>query len=247
MNYRQQLANKYLVGNGVEFGALHNPLQVDSSQANVLYADKFSKQKLIKLFPELKQVATDIVETDIYFDLNQGLKEYCKLQKHALNCNFYIANHVIEHLINPLRFLDNLHLIMKDGDRLYLALPDKEYTFDRNRTVTTWEHLYKEYSNNTARLSEAHIREFIFNVIPLEHRQEYYSQLRKNYQNWFKRQIIKREQSHRSIHVHVWNQKSFDSFLNKAIKTLKLNFKILEKVNSQANKHEMIYILQKEL
>ena len=247
MNYRQQLANKYLIGNGVEFGALHNPLKVDSSQAKVLYADKFSKQKLIRLFPELQKVATDIVETDIYFDLNKGIKEYCKLPKCAVNFNFYIANHVIEHLINPLRFLDNLHFIMKQGDRLYLALPDKEYTFDKNRAITNWEHLYDEYSNNTSQLSEAHIREFIFNVIPLEHRQEYYSQLRKNYQNWFKRQIIKREQSNRSIHVHVWNQKSFDSFLNKAIKTLKLNFKILEKVDSQANKHEMIYILQKEL
>lgn len=145
MNYRMKLANDYLVGKGVEFGALHNPLAINTAKAKVFYADKYSKSTLLKNFKELKEVRESIVETDIFLDLNQDdmqvLIDY--------NFDFFIANHVIEHLVNPLKFLRNLSNIMGTGSCLYLAVPDKEYTFDRDRQLTTWNHLYSEYQHNT--------------------------------------------------------------------------------------------------
>ena len=160
MNYRVTLANNYLLGKGVEFGALHNPLQIDRSKALVLYADKYSKSDLILNFPELEKIRELIVETDIFLDLDRDNLQ--ALNEHSFD--FYIANHVIEHLINPLKFLARLNRVMKPGSYLYLAVPDKEYTFDRHRELTTWEHLYREYLQNTTRISKEHLEDFIINI-----------------------------------------------------------------------------------
>lgn len=243
MNSRVKLADQYLTGKGVEFGALHNPLQVNREQAQVVYADKYSKQSLLKSFKELQKIQQSVVETDIFLDLNnddlQVLVDY--------NFDFFIANHVIEHLVNPLRFLHNLSSVMKIGSYLYLALPDKEYTFDRNRELTTWEHLYTEYLQNTTKLTKSHLEDFIINITkdhiedPVRKKEIY-----DDYNIWFKRFGIRQKHRQRSIHVHVWNQKTFDDFITTAIKELQLNLTIADRIDSSSNKHEMIYLLRKE-
>jgi len=242
MNYRVTLANDYLTGKGVEFGALHNPLTINREQAEVVYADKFSKQTLLKKFKELQTIKESVVETDIFLDLNRD-----NLQTVAdYNFDFFIANHVIEHLVNPLKFLDNLNSVMRTGNYLYLALPDKEYTFDRNRELTTWNHLYQEYLENTTKLSRNHLEDFIINITkdhiedPARKKKIY-----DDYHHWFKRFSIRQIHRQRSIHVHVWNQKTFDQFIAKAIKELKLDLTIVDRIDSSSNKHEMIYILLK--
>ena len=242
MNYRVTLANNYLLGKGVEFGALHNPLQIDRQKALVLYADKYSKSDLILNFPELEKIRELIVETDIFLDLDRDNLQV--LIEH--NFDFYIANHVIEHLINPLKFLARLNRVMKPGSYLYLAVPDKEYTFDRHRELTTWEHLYREYLQNTTRLSKEHLEDFIINITK-DHINDSARQkeMYDDYANWFKRWSIRQKHRQRSIHVHVWNRDSFDKFITRAIEKLELNLNIVDRINSSVNKHEMIYILQK--
>ena len=244
INYRAKSAKNYLQGKGVEFGALHNPLVVNSRKAKVLYADKYSKTDLLDNFKELQSLAKSIVETDVFLDLNednlQKLREY--------NFDFFIANHVIEHLINPLQFLANVSGVMKSGSYLYLAVPDKEYTFDRHRELTTWEHLYEEYNNKTDILSEAHLADFIVNITKdhitdLARRKSLYDA----YHDPSQRTAVLEKHRQRSIHVHVWNQRSFDLFLQKAIAQLSLNLKVVYKVRSRSNKYEMIYVLRKQL
>lgn len=241
MNYRKKLSDKYLIGKGIEFGALHNPLYVHK-QNQVVYADKYSKKDLLKNFQELESVQEAIVETDIYFDLNQN--NWQSLTDNDFN--FFIANHVIEHLINPLKFLAGISEVMNSGSYLYLAIPDKEYTFDCDRQLTTWEHLYQEYVQNTTKLSQSHLDDFVHNITK-DHIQDLQRKKRlyDDYDNWFKRFAIARWHRRRSIHVHVWNQATFDHFIHQAIAQLKLRLKLVEQVDSNTTKHEMIYILEK--
>jgi len=248
MNYREAISERYLTGLGLEFGALHNPLPV-SSQVEVSYADKFAKDKLVKNFKELKSVEDKIVETDVFVDLNS--LDYSSLSNN--NYDFFIANHVIEHLINPLSFLDNLNSIMKPNSYLYLAIPDKEYTFDCSRKLASWEHLYAEYQQKTTRLSKEHLEDFLFNKANSKiNLLKYFRSLNNWYQRWemlgfsdLKFRRIVRANLKRSIHVHVWNQASFDEFINLAIANLGLNLDIVETVRSASNKYEMIYLLKK--
>ena len=160
MNYREKLSKQYLTGKGIEFGALHNPLYIHEKN-QVVYADKYSKSDLLKNFKELESVQDSIVETDIYFDLNN----HNNWQFLADNdFNFFIANHVIEHLVNPLKFLEGISKVMNLGSYLYLAIPDKEYTFDCDRQLTSWKHLHQEYLDNTTKLSKEHIEDFVRNI-----------------------------------------------------------------------------------
>jgi len=242
MNYRKALADKYLVGKGIEFGALHNPLAVDKNKAEVLYADKFDKKKLLKNFKELIPIQDSIVETDVFIDLNNP--SFKSLNNNKFD--FFIANHVIEHLINPLKFIENMNLIMNPGSFLYLAVPDKEYNFDHKRELTSWEHLYDEYKRNTTKLSKAHLEDFIFNTSnEVLDRPESRAELNQKYSNWYERFKLLRLHQKRSIHVHVWNQETFSAFLNKAITNLNLNFSLADMVNSADNKEEIIYIIEK--
>ena len=241
MNYREKLSNRYLLGKGIEFGALHNPLSVHD-QSQVVYADKYSKNELLKNFKELARVKESIVETDIYFDLNQD-----NWQTLAHNdFNFFIANHVIEHLVNPIRFLEGISKIMSLDSFLYLAIPDKDYTFDRDRQLTTWEHLYQDYLANKTKLEREHIDDFVRNITKDHIRDpQRKKSLYDDYDNWFKRFFIARWHHRRSIHVHVWNQTTFNDFIDQAVSELKLGLKLVEQVDSAATKHEMIYIFQK--
>ena len=249
MNYRKTISERYLVGRGIEFGALHNPLEIDRSQAEVFYADKYSRSKLVDNFKELEAVAEDIVETDTLLDLNQ--LEYSSLDDNDFD--FFIANHVIEHLVNPLSFLNNLNSIMKTGSYLYLAVPDKEYTFDRHRKLHDWEHFHEEYQQKITRLSKEHLEDFLFNKMSAKPNLLEKTSL-SNY--WYQRakswrlspqQYYQQARFHlkRSIHVHVWNQDSFDRFIALAIENLGLDLEIKATVKSADSGYEMIYILQK--
>ncbi len=52
--------------------------------------------------------------------------------------DFVIANHFLEHCENPIQTLRNFLRVLKDGGILYMAVPDKRFTFDVDRPVTTY-------------------------------------------------------------------------------------------------------------
>lgn len=243
---RIQYSEKYLKGKGVEFGALHNPLHVPE-MSQVVYADRFTKRELIRRFPELTALSESIVETDITLDLNDG--DFSKLKSHKFD--FFIANHVIEHLINPLRFLKDLHDAMDKGSILYLSVPDKNYTFDKNRALTSCDHLWQDFLQDTRELSQGHLNDFILNItkdhIEPERREKMYFKNDKVPWNLLRKRAVYNLHKKRSIHVHVWNKTTFAEFLSFAIDKLQLNFTIIDSSDSHDNyAEEMIYILEKQ-
>jgi len=245
-NIRQHYSEKYLKGKGGEFGALHNPLCV-SKQSKVLYVDRFAKEELLERFPELKEHAESIVSTDIILDLDNSEFETLKKQK----LDFFIANHVIEHLVNPVRFLKQIHDVMTPGSILYLSVPDKNYTFDKNRELTSQEHLWNDYKEDTRILSIEHLNDFLLKItkdhIEPRRKARIYFKNDKLPLNWFKKRKIYNLHRKRSIHVHVWDQKTFDQFLDFSMKNLNLKLKIIDSSCSKDNENnEMIYLLEKQ-
>ena len=51
--------------------------------------------------------------------------------------DYIIASHVIEHVPDLLRFLNDCELLLKQQGRLALAIPDKRYCFDFFQSVST--------------------------------------------------------------------------------------------------------------
>ena len=50
--------------------------------------------------------------------------------------------------------------VLRDGGVLYLAIPDKRYTFDRDRPITSIEHLMRDYQEGPAWSRRQHFEEW---------------------------------------------------------------------------------------
>lgn len=56
-----------------------------------------------------------------------------------------VANHVIEHIPDTIRWLEELASVMAPGGHLFLSIPDKRYTFDIARRNTNFIDLLRNY------------------------------------------------------------------------------------------------------
>ena len=256
MTIKENLALAHLEGRGIEFGALHNPLLVDGSRAKTLFADRLSKSEALHLFPELGEIADSIVEPEFIVDFND-----CNalISLASEEFDFLIANHFIEHLVNPIQFLEGCSQILQPGGILFLTVPDKDETFDRHRKLTTNKHLWRDYQRGESTISKAHLKDFLRNkeVVDTPHPEvvKYFTNhgLSLGYYNGNRLPLnpIKRKRlfdfhRERSIHVHVWNRPSFDEFLDWVNRKLNLRFNIVHTHSPEDVIGEMIYLLRKD-
>lgn len=182
---RETAATQYLRGQGLEIGALHNPLTVPR-KAHVRYVDRMSVADLRRQYPELGY--DNITEPDILDDGERLTTIPAESQ------DFLIANHFLEHCENPIDTLRNFLRVLKTGGILYLCVPDKRYTFDRDRPVTPFEHLERDFREGPAWSRLQHFEEWVQLVekvsAPEQARARVGELLNLKY----------------SIHYHVWTQ-----------------------------------------
>jgi SAM-dependent methyltransferase len=227
---KREVARRRLAGRGLEFGALHLPLVVDESQCSMEYADRLTKEQALDLFPELSPAFVDqIVEPRFIVDI--ALSDLTELEEEQFD--FFVANDVIEHLPNPIRFLEDVANIMKPGALLFLSVPDRDYSFDVLRDLTPLEHFWDEYQRRVVAVDDDHLREFILSTDePLP-------------ENVDQRKRLFESHRERSIHVHVWDEHSFNAFLHSVINRLELGLVVIEHVPSRNAGGSMVYALQK--
>lgn len=216
---REKLSKQFIKGEGIEIGALHLPLK--TYNAKVTYIDRIDVKALRKHYPELKKfplTAVDII------DNGESLK---KIENESQN--FVVANHFIEHCENPIAVLKNhLRVLKKDGI-VYWVIPDKRYTFDNTRNLTTIDHINNDFKKGGKYSRKMHYCEWSEKIMGLKNND-----------------VIKKSKelmdSQYSIHFHVWTSQSFQEFLLFAKRTYKLPFDILKVVG---NINEFIVILKK--
>lgn len=253
MNIKEKIVDEELAGLGIEFGALHNPVPYNASTSKILYADRLTREDAINNFPELEDTASKIIETDIIFDLDRDSMSVLK----GKNPDFIVANHVIEHLVNPIRFLKEVSDLLPDNGKMLLTVPDKNFTHDINRNLTRYRHLVFEYLVGTRRLANHHIRDYLKNKLPVDNVHpktvEYFNKngLPLSYYsgNKIPLNIVSRRKLYnyhrqRSIHVHVWDRDSFTHFIRLANRHFKLGFDVSDR-SSDESPGEAIYLLQK--
>jgi len=130
---------------------LHSPLAV-SAKASVRYFDKWVKEDLYNKYPELPK--EDIVVPDVV-DNGEGLSKFPNG-----SLDFIIANHFIEHCENPIGTISNFFDRLRPGGIVYMAVPDKRFTFDKNRESTSTDHLRNDYQDDGASSRETHYLEY---------------------------------------------------------------------------------------
>lgn len=72
-----------------------------------------------------------------------------------------VANHVLEHVSNPIKWLNMISELMEDNGILFVSLPDKKFSFDRLRHNTNLAHLLTDFLSNTTTIGPEHVIEIL--------------------------------------------------------------------------------------
>jgi SAM-dependent methyltransferase len=197
LDARAAYANAYLSGEGIEIGALHQPLGTPP-QAHVHYVDRMTTPDLRGEYPELAEY--DLTEVDIVDDGEKLATVAAESQ------DFIIANHFLEHTEDPVGTIETHLGKLKPGGVLFYAVPDKRFTFDFRRQVTPIEHMVADHEEGPESSRAGHFREWSRFV--LEHEPPAGAG-----EEWEEQQIEavaqQLEAQNYSIHMHVWTQAEF--------------------------------------
>ncbi len=130
-----------LKGKGLEIGPLSWPL-VTKKEANVKYVDHVDTKELKKLYKDDKGVDFRLIPTVDYPLNGRTLREAVGKSEEY---DYIIASHVIEHIPDVIRWLQDMAAVLKTGGILSLAIPDKRFTFDIDRNVSTLANVVGSY------------------------------------------------------------------------------------------------------
>jgi SAM-dependent methyltransferase len=217
---RVRIANRYLSGDGIEIGALHNPLPLPRS-ARVRYVDRLPVSELRAHYPELER------EPLVHVDILDNGERLATIPDSSLD--FVVANHFLEHTEDPVRTLLNVFRVLRPEGVLYLAVPDKRYTFDIDRPVTPFEHLMRDFDEGPHVSRRDHFEEWVRLVDSLP-------------EDEVPRRVEQLLEQDYSIHYHVWTQREALELLTVVRQRLKLDFDIelMEQIE-----HEVVFVMRK--
>jgi predicted SAM-dependent methyltransferase len=193
---RRKLAAAYLRGNGIEIGALDQPLPLPR-HAHAAYVDRMTVPDLRRQYPELQSLALTPVDV---VDNGETLASFADNSQ-----DFVIANHFIEHCANPIAAIVAHFRVLKSGGCLFMATPDKRFTFDKCRTVTPLSHLQNDYAGCPDMTKEQHFGEFVRGMNDFHQQGLTEAKMQKN-----TRDLLAQDYS---IHYHVWTAASWLEFL----------------------------------
>ena len=217
---RKRVAAAWLSGNGIEIGALHNPLPVPAA-VRVTYLDRMNNTELLRQYPELSErilVSVDIIDDgETLPTIADGSQD------------FIIANHFLEHCEDPIGALQAWLRVLKTGGIAYVAVPDKRFTFDFRRNTTDWAHVYRDYRIGPERSRKRHYMDWTKYVMAVGDGDADAA-------------CAHIEQMCYSIHFHAWSAKSLNDFFISCRKVLDFPFSMLDFI---PNGGEVIVVLKK--
>lgn len=189
---RKELARQ-LHGDGVEFGPGCHPLPLGPFVDTIRYCDAFTRSGFAEHFPEVGDQIRSFPDP-IHFVLDFDKEPFVEVIGRQ-SLDFIVANHVLEHLVNPLRFLEQCHQLLRNEGILFVGQPDKRRMFDRDRKRTTLADVVSRYEQNQSILSEAKIIEYVNQVDQPEQMFTPQSEDFEQQVQWHRK---------RSLHVNVW-------------------------------------------
>ncbi len=196
---RRELADRFLRGDGIEIGALHNPLPPPAA-ARVRYVDRLSLADLRKHYPELREL--NVVEPSIIAS-GEDLGPVPSASQ-----SFVICNHVLEHMRDPLRALGEWIRVLAPGGILYVSVPNRDNPHDKLRPVTSFDHILDDERGRGRKGSDADQASFC-EWAHSAHAHDMGAEDRDRHA----RELIAQDYS---IHFHVFDRPLFERVLGQA-------------------------------
>jgi SAM-dependent methyltransferase len=142
--------------------------------------------------------------------------------------DFVLAEHVIEHLTNPIKTLIELKRVLKKNGILILFNPNKNKTFDIYREVTKPDHLIKDYEKNISEFDNTHLEEFKKNVFS--------NDLASHYKNFSDEEIL----NNGYIHHHVFTPSSLTEILTY------ISFEVIYSLDEVPDRNDSFLVIGKK-
>lgn len=189
---------RFLIGSGLELGPGHAPLPLQIPGVSVRYVDRWLPEENRHLFPELASEDTfPTPEILANFDVDR-LRPVADQSQ-----DFIICSHVLEHLAEPIGFLDEIHRVLRPGGVVLILLPDRRRTWDRDREPTSLDHLVSEFRSHVTEVDDAHILEFLRSTEKYVEGGYGLSESGPPDPSYLE------QHRRRSIHVHCWDNEEF--------------------------------------
>lgn len=148
---------------GLELGALDNPF-LSKDAFSVFYVDHASRADLIEKYKgtgtEASFDARQVVEPDFVWTPGRPLAECLPNEKFA----YAIASQVMEHVANPIGWLNLLADCLAPGGRVNLSIPDMRKTFDYKRRLTSASDMLDAYERELAQPDFRQVFDHIANM-----------------------------------------------------------------------------------
>lgn len=193
----REISASRLCGSGIEFGAGTGPMSVPLC-CEVKYADMFSQE-------DLRDRAYEAQGKDfVTLTYVMGMEDMSAIPDASLD--FVLACHVIEHLRNPLRALEQVFRKLRPGGQYVLVVPEKRMTFDRDRAVTPLEHLVADFESPSADRDVPHYFEFFSKVYSVP-------------DAVLAQRVDEAIAGNHDLHFHTWTYESFGEMVKYAQRT----------------------------
>lgn len=153
---REDLARRYLSGHGLEIGAASWPMRVPRG-ARVTYVDYLPRAELLVAYAE------SFASSGVNFDAvpENAIDDAETLATFPdASVDFVVANHVLEHLQDPVRALRNFCRVVRPGGVVFITLPDPKASFDNRRPRTTVAHVLRDHEQGPEVSRREHYEEW---------------------------------------------------------------------------------------
>ena len=216
----RRFLGRHLRGDGVEVGPRHLPCPLPPG-ARDRYVDRWHPDENSARFPELGATAFPAPDVAVNFDVER----LAPLGDRS--CDFVVCSHVIEHLAEPIGFLEDIHRVLRPGGAALLLVPDRHRTFDAAREATTLAHLAAEHAAGVTAVDDEHLVDFLTKAgegasylgVPED------AEARARWFAWHRE---------RSIHVHCWSQDEFPEVIAYTIRALGLTWELVDALATDA-------------
>ncbi len=186
---------------GLEIGASDLPT-VTLSGAKCFHANSRSKSEMVALW----KLEPDAVPDIDYIVPRNGLLSQSITDRRF---DYIILAHVIEHIADPIGYIQDLAKLLNDNGVIMMAIPDKRRTFDQSRELTRIEHLLNDYYERPTYPSLEHVMEYAPCVID-----ELRGKGVTDVYRWAKQN---HESGTADVHCHVWTDEHFFKQMNELI------------------------------
>lgn len=148
---------------GIELGPYFNPLTPKRLGYNCLVVDIADRETLRRqaaVDPLIPPETLELIEEVDLIGTSTDLASLIAARGELGTFDYVVSSHNLEHLPDPIRFLQGSAAVLKIGGVVSMAVPDHRTCFDYFRPITTLAEWLSAYAERRTRPSPAQVFEF---------------------------------------------------------------------------------------